>query len=290
MAMFKQISYFIFGQFLIALNSYAELGFVDLPVSGESAYVACNGSGDYGRKPAELPSPDNQNRCAVISEDLMKSPLNSPLSGFRLIGVQVGDVEINKDKSGPDAAVARLSEAIWRNAENTECVLATQLEMRDAALANGEYFEVNDIAHAGFAKRDIAIGYFHKAHSNDEGGGTEVLFRAGRAFTSARTETNGRSLPSSKNAPPVDISFSSNGAAAISENWVIFTTDVSFKDMDEVTRRHSSIFYIKYSCDSRDPISTAGAIRLRSMGKNVQEQFELSIPGLIPADGNVELF
>lgn len=288
--MFKQISYFIFGQLLIASSAYAELGFVDLPLSGESAYVACNGSGNYGRKPAVLPSPTDQNRCAVISDDLLKSPLSSPLSGFRLIGVQVGDVEMDKFKSGSDAAVARLSEAIWRNSENTECVLATQLEMRDAPLANGEYFEVNDIAHAGFAKKNVAIGYFHKAHSREEGGSTEVLFRAGRAFTSARTETNGEHLPSLKNAPPVNTPFSSNGAVAFSQNWIDFTTDVSFKDVDGVTRKHSSIFYIKYACDSRDPVSVSGAIRLRSMGANAQEQFELSIPGLIPADGSVDLF
>lgn len=207
-----------------------------------------------------------------------------------LKGVQVRDVEMPKKFSGADNIVARLSEAIWRNQENTECILATHIEMLDAPLFNGQYFEINDIAHAGFSKRKIAIAYFYKPHSLEVGGNTEVLFRAGRTFTSVSTEVDHKDLPSLTNIAAANIAFSFNNTAKNSENWVDFTTDLSFKDVDETTRAISSILYIKYDCDARDPISKSDAIRLRSVGKNKYESFELSIPGLIPIDGEVELF
>ncbi len=251
-----------------------------------SAYVLCNGTGDFGRSTAVLPDAATNNACAVMNERLVKSPLNSPIDEFKLVGVQVGDVEMRADISGKNTVVARVSEAIWRNEEKTECILATQLEMDDAPLADGDYFEINDIARAGFANKKVAIAYFHKPHSGETGGNTEVLFRAGRTFTSVPTEKQ-QSLPSlvnDNNKPPI----STQNSAGFHSNWVDFTTDISFKDNDGVTRAISSIFYIKYDCDARDPISVPNAIRLRSTGQN--KTYELPISGLIPADGSVELF
>lgn len=284
--------YLIFLLMTLSTLGHTATSFVDLPNSPDntSAYISCNDSGDYGRSTAMLPEPGKHNNCALSKEIFQLNTLASPIEGFRLIGVQAGDVEMTGEKAGVDNRVARLSEAIWRNQENTECILATHLEMLDAPLSNGQYFEINDIARAGFAKRKVAVAYYYKPHSTESGGNTEVLFRAGRTFTSVATSLNLTSLPSIANAPSEKESFSFNNAAKFSENWIDFTTDVSFKDSDKTTRAITSIFYAKYDCDGNDPITKPDVIRLRTTGKNAQESFELSIPGLIPVDAEVELF
>lgn len=291
--MYKKLCVSIFLEFLISVPVIGAQGFVELPdisIRGiDSAYVSCNTTGEYGLSSAALPSEAANNTCAVISEELIKSPLNSPVDGFKLVGVQVGDIEMPAEMSGKDSVVARLSEAIWRNQEKTQCILATQLEMHDAPMANGDYFEINDIAHAGFANKKIAVAYFHKPHSGEEGGNTEVLFRAGRTFTSVPTVKQ-KTLPSLVNELAQPPAISTSNAAGLHSNWVDFTTDISFKDRDGVTRAISSIFYIKYACDARDPVSVPGAIRLRSTGQTGSKSFELPVSGLIPADANVMLF
>jgi len=292
--MCKYLHCLILLPLLISKHAFSMPGFVELSEMGaaqqESAYVLCNGSGGYGRSAAFLPDSVTNNTCAVISEQLAKSPLNSPVDEFKLVGVQVGDVEVPVDVSGQNSVVARLSEAIWRNQDKTECILATQLEMHDAPLANGGYFEINDIARAGFTNKKVAVAYFHKPHSNEKGGNTEVLFRAGRTFTSVPTTEKQKSLPSLVNDHSEPPAIAISNSAGFHSNWVDFTTDISFKDNDGVTRAISSIFYIKYTCDARDPISVPGAVRLRSTGQNGGKPFELPISGLIPADGIVELF
>ncbi|PKO25960.1 MAG: hypothetical protein CVU35_01570 [Betaproteobacteria bacterium HGW-Betaproteobacteria-8] len=269
---------------------FAKTGFVDLPHTGDvpSAYVLCNPTGEYGL--ANSSPPDNGNdTCSITSPELIKSALNAPLEGFNLVGVMVSDVAMPAPYAGQANAVAVLSEAIWRNKENTQCVLATHLHMKDAPLANGEYWEVTDIARGGFAGKDVAIAYFHKPHSEEIGGNTEVLFRAGRSFTSVPTVA-GTPLPTTKNAPSANTAISNENAAALSENWVNFTTDVSFKDTDVSTRAISSIFYIRYNCDARDPINKPSAIHLRTTMQNGQKPLELAVPGLIPVDAVLEQF
>ena len=290
--MLKHFSCFLLLELFINAEALSKPGFVALPMtasSGGSAYLACNNSGDYGRHVASVPDATTNNTCAILSDALVKSALSSPIEGFKLVGVQVSDVEMSPELSGSNSVVARLSEAIWRNTDKTECVLATQLEMQDAPLANGGYFEVNDIAHAGFAHKKVEVAYFYKPHSSETGGNTEVLFRAGRTFTSVATTPGQQALPelAASGATPATVQDST---AAIHSNWVDFTTDISFKDMDGVTRAISSIFYIKYPCDERDPVSVPNAIRLRSTGQSGQLPFELAVPGLIPADSRVELF
>lgn len=266
----------------------AESGFVALPHAKDapSAYVLCNSTGEYGLGSSSPPDSGNDT-CSITSAELIKNPLNAPLKGYKLVGVMVSDVAMPSPYAGPDNAVGILSEAIWRNANNTHCILATHLQMKDAPLANGEYWEVTDIARAGFAGKDVAIAYFHKPHSQDEGSNTEVLFRAGRTFTSVATGGD-TSLPTISNAPAANTAISHENAAALSDNWVNFTTDVSFRDTDASTRANSSIFYIHYGCDGRDPTSKPNAIHLRTTNKNGQKPLELSVPGLVPADAVVE--
>lgn len=287
----KYLPYLILLPVFVSKHAFCASGFIELSEAGvareNSAYVICNGTGDFGRSTATLPDATTNNACAVMNEKLAKSPLNSPIDEFKLVGVQVGDVEMPAERSGKNPVVARVSEAIWRNGDKTECILATQLEMHDAPLANGNYFEINDIARGGFAKKKVEIAYFHKPHSNEIGGNTEVLFRAGRTFTSVPTEKQ-QPLPLLINENGEPPAIANNNSAGFHPNWVDFTTDISFKDDDGITRGISSIFYIKYDCDARDPVSVPNAIRLRSTGQN--KAYELPISGLIPADGSVELF
>ncbi|KQT42221.1 hypothetical protein ASG44_05505 [Methylophilus sp. Leaf459] len=270
----------------------AEKGFVALPNAAnvQSAYILCNPTGDYGLSASTVPNEDSRNTCAVSSEDLLKSPTYAPIDGFRLVGIMVSDVEIPKPEGGDRPDVAVLTDAIWRNKENTECILGAHLQMKDAPLANGKYLEVNDIARAGFAGKKISVAYFHKQPHADIGGNAEVLFRAGRTFTSVKTTPLNTQLPSVKDAPAANTAISERNTASFSENWVDFTTDVSFKDADGVTREHSSIFYTKYPCDAQDPVPKSGAIRLRTTGQSGLEPKEISVSGLVPVEGTVDKF
>jgi hypothetical protein len=270
----------------------AQTGFVALPSAptAHSAYISCNPTGDYGLSDSKKPNEADHDTCAVSSEELLKSPTYAPIDGFRLVGVMVSDVEIPKPEGGSRPDVAVLTDAIWRNKENTECILGTHLQMKDAPLANGKYLEVNDIARAGFAGKEISVAYFHKQPHAEIGGSAEVLFRAGRTFTSVKTTPSNKQLPSIKDAPAVNTAISDKNAASFSENWVDFTTDVSFKDTDGVTREHSSIFYTKYPCDAQDPVPKSGAIRLRTTGQSGLEPKEISVSGLVPIEGAVDKF
>lgn len=290
----KLINYALAGfvHAVMSIDAIAQMGFVTLPnaENTESAYIVCNSAGDYGLSASESPIEVNHNACAVSSEDLLKSPTYAPVDGFRLVGVMVSDVEMPKPEAGERPDVAVLTDAIWRNKENTECILGAHLQMKDVPLANGKYWEVNDIARAGFAGKEVSVAYFHKQPHPDIGGNAEVLFRAGRTFTSVKTTPLNTHLPSTKNAPAANIAISEKNTAAFSDNWVDFTTDVSFKDIDGVTREHSSIFYTKYPCDAQDPVPKAGAIRLRTTGQNGQEIKEIAVSGLVPVEGLVDKF
>lgn len=274
----------------VCTSAYAQWGFVDLPMAKQhpaSAYVLCNPSGDYGRLAANVPEDDSNNACAVTGEELSKSPINAPVAGFKLKGMLVRDVELPSAQAGTNTAVAAvLTDAIWRNQENTECILGTHLHMKDAPMADGRYWEINDIARGGFAGKAVSIAYFYKPHSAEAGGNTEVLFRAGRTFTSVATSANQTMLPNTVNAPPASQPFSQNNAAAVSDNWVDFTTDLSFQDADGTTRAISSILYLRYACDAQDPVEKQDAIHLRTTGQGGQTM-EIAVPGLVPVDANV---
>lgn len=266
-------------------------GFVALPKHGftKSAYMVCNPTGDYGQSIATPPSQASAT-CFVSNPELHRSEMFAPLDGFRMVGMLVADVPMPAPyASTENNAVATLSDTFWRNKSNTECILGTHLKMENVPLADGSFWEVNDIARAGFAGKEIEVAYFYKPHNQDEGGNTEMLFRVGRTFTSVVADKTGV-LPTIKDAPLANTPISKINAAAISENWVNFTTDVSFKDMDKSTRQMTSMFYIKYPCDGRDVVEKEGAIRLRTTGQNGQPLMEVIVPGLVPVDAEVDRF
>lgn len=288
------IKYNLVGVFCAvwSVNVIAQAGFVALPKAGnlKSAYVLCNPTGTYGLSVASAPNEEANNACAVRNPELLASPTNAPLDGFRFVGMLVSDVEMPKPDVGQHPDVAVLTDAIWRNKQNTECILGTHLQMKDSPLANGQYWEVNDIARAGFAGKDVSIAYYHKLPSAEIGGGSEVLFRAGRTFTSVKTLSDYKVLPTIQGAPAANLPINEKNKATVSDNWVDFTTDLSFRDIDNVTRRNSSIFYIKYVCDAQDPVSKVNAIRFRTTGQSGQKPMEISAPGLVPVDAEVDKF
>lgn len=286
--MHKLIKICIFIDAFIVNVAFAQSGFVKLPnhADVQSAYVACNLTGEFGISISNPPTEYENNTCAMIMEDLDKSPLNPPISGFKLIGMLVRDVIMPAPYAGKYNAVAVMSEAFWRNKENNECIIGTQLEMKESPLFNGNYWEINDISRAGFSGKNVDISYFYKPHSDDLGGNTEVLYRAGRTYTSIISSARSLELPSTQNSPDKTQPFSKINAAAYSDNWVTFSTDISYKDTDQSTRALSSIFYIKYNCDYRDPIQKNNAIKLRSLGQDGSEVIEISVPGLVPIDGD----
>lgn len=266
-------------------------GFVVLPKQGfsDTAYMVCNPTGDYGRGIATAPD-HRSSYCFISAPELYKSEMFAPLEGFKMVGMLVADVAMpapyaNKENN----AVATLSDTFWRNEAKTECILGTHLKMENVPLADGGFWEVNDIARAGFAGKEIEVAYFYKPHTQEVGGNTEMLFRVGRTHTSVAADKTGV-LPTTKNAPPRGVPISKINAAAVSENWVNFTTDVSFKDIDGSTRQMTSMFYIKYPCDERDVVEKEGAMRLRTTGQNGQPILEVVVPGLIPVDAEVDRF
>lgn len=286
----KYTTYITLG-FFTSMPLMALEGFVKLPKEAleASAYVQCNPSGNYGNGISEKPDKNINNTCSITTAALLTSQMNAPLEGFNLIGIAISDVPMPAPYAGTSEAVATVSDTIWRNIENTQCILGTHIKMLDAPLADGSYFEINDIARAGFKNKDVEIAYFYKPQKEIEGGNVEMLFRAGRTYTSVKFTEN-QQLPVLKNTPPANKGLSDKNTAALSENWVDFTTDINFKDPDGSTRQMTSMLYIKFNCDARNPVEKVGGIRLRMTGQNGQTPLEVNIPGMVPADGEVEIF
>lgn len=266
-------------------------GFVALPKQGfsDTAYMVCNPTGDYGRGIATVPD-QATSACFISTLQLNQSENFAPVDGFKMVGMLVADVPMPAPYANEkNNAVATLTDTFWRNESKTECILGTHLKMENVPLADGSFWEVNDIARGGFAGKEIEVAYFYKPHSQEVGGNTEMLFRVGRTHTSVAADKTGL-LPTTKNAPPANTPISKRNAAAVSENWVNFTTDVSFKDVDGSTRQMTSMFYIKYPCDARDVVEKEGAIRLRTTGQSGQPILEVIVPGLVPVDADVNRF
>ena len=282
---FKFVMLFLIMQ----VSANAAEGFVDLPATGfaNSAYVLCNNTGDFGLKDSAAPDIGNNkstanNTCAVSSEKLLTSPMNGPLEGFDMAGMISRGVAIPEPYANSGEEFATLTDTIWRNKATKECIYGTHILMKDAKLTNGQTWEINDIARAGFAGKPVAIAYFFKPEPHKEYGLPEALFRAGRTFTSVRHAKGDADLPSLKDAPAKDKVMTDIQAAAVSDNWVDFTTDINVNDPDGVTRKMTAMFYIKTSCEAIEPAELEGAIRLRTTGQNGQTPLEISVPGLAP--------
>lgn len=273
-------------------NAASSMGFVELPVVGfaGSAYTRCNETGEYGLQASKAPTELENNRCAVTSPKLLESPMNAPLEGFNMVGMISRGVPIPAPYAA-DAGeeFATLTDTIWRNKDTKECIFGTHILMKEPKLANGQQWEINDIARGGFAGRPVAVAYFFKPEPIKEYGLPEVLFRVGRTFTSVHLGKGTIDLPTIKDEPAHKVAISSNQAAAISENWVNFTTDINYADPDGITRKMTPMLYIKTTCEAEQPVEKEGAIRLRTTGQNGQKLLEIDVPGLVPVGASVEV-
>lgn len=278
--------YWMVATLVYAGSTMAAEGFVALPKHGfeKSAYIICNPTGNFGAGKSELPNNDSNNACSVTTSKLIESPMNAPIEGFSMKGMLVRGV------AGPSGgSLATVTDTIWRNKENTECILGTHVEMSDVPLSEDRYFEVNDIVRGGFMGKDLEVAYFFRPPLNADEENIEALFRVGRTFSSVRPDIKNQ-LPTLANTLPKQTAFNSDNAAPVSENWVDFTTDISYKDLDGITRKMTPMLYLKYKCDARDPVEKEGAVRLRTTGQGGNDALEFSISGLVPIEGTVEQY
>lgn len=257
---------------LLPITSQAD-GFVTLPNAGftDSAYTLCNTS---GLKPSEALQ-DNNSQCAVTSPLLLESPMNPPLEGFRMVGMISRGINVPAPAGMPGEEYATLTDTIWHHTDTNECIFGTHILMKDVKLANGEYWEINDIVRGGFSDKPVAIAYFMKPQPSESFGMAEALFRAGRSLTSLPYIKDTSNLPTLKAAPAND-------------NWVNFTTNISFNNSEKLARKMTAMLYIKTTCDQVQPEEKENAIRLRITSKVGQAPFEVSVPGLVPAGAKVE--
>ena len=268
----------------IAFAAPVNKGFVSLPREGfaNSAYTLCNPTGTFGLSASSAPNTDANNTCAVTNDKLLESPMNTPLEGFTMVGMISRGIAMPAPYAGEADEVATLTDTIWRNKDKTECIYGTHLLMKPNPLADGQMWEVNDIARGGFAGRPVEVAYFLKPEPHAEFGLPEAVFRVGRTFTSVKHSKGDQTLPSLKNAPANTIAITEIQAAKVHDNWVNFTTDVNAKDPDGTTRMMSSMLYIKTTCSDYAPVEVENAIRLRTTGQNGQHKLEISVPGLAP--------
>jgi hypothetical protein len=273
-------------------DAASNMGFVELPAGGfaNSAYLRCNETGQYGLQESKGPTELENNHCAVTTAKLLESPMNGPLEGFNMVGMISRGVGIPEPHANGGEEFATLTDTIWRNKDTKECIFGTHILMKESKLANGQQWEINDIVRGGFAGRPVAIAYFFKSETNKDYGLPEVLFRVGRTFTSVPHGKSDIDLPTIKDAPAANKAISSNQAAAVSENWVNFTTDINYADPDGITRKMTPMLYIKTTCEAEQPVEKEGAIRLRTTGQNGQTLLEIDVPGLVPAGAEVNQY
>jgi len=262
-------------------------GFVNLPQDGtaESAYIRCNSTGDFGSGVSAQPMVDANNNCAVF----LRNAMRAPISGYELKAMKMRIVTMPAPNAGADDNVGNVTDMVWRNADDTDCIYGTFIHMNDTLLANGKSWEVNDVARGGFAGKSVDVAYLFAFHPKGVRS-TEAVFRIGRTFTSVRHVLGDADLPSKSGKVSASTAISSEQTAMASSNWVDFTTDLNWHDPDGSSFPDSSFMYIKTACTADAPIEVEGAIRLRTTGQNGQEPFELSVQGFAPIGTNLNLY
>ncbi len=275
--------------------------------AGTTAYVLCNTTGNFGILPTTYPT-SSADACAVVPA----SETTSPEAGFSLITAANRPIVVNNTYTGNVAkTVGNVQEYVWRNTAATECIYGAKAVMLSTAgadylpAAGAQNFEINDIARGGFSGRPVAVAYAVFGTT------AEVLFRAGLTYTSAQhrggvaqyaelpltTPSPGTPIPSIVGVdalPLTSIPTAAQQAAPLNDNWVNFTTDVNVNDDDGSSKAHSSLVYVKTTCNSSAPTAVAGAIRVRQSfqelsgdGVSANRFIEVSVTGFVPPGGTV---
>lgn len=268
-------------------------GFVNLPTAGlntsggttspTTPYARCNDTGDFGSGTSTPPTAGAHNVCAVFPSSPSVAP--APYNTFSLIASNTQNVTMPAPYAGANPIVASMKDYVFRNAAKTECLYAVRVHMNNAPLANGENWELNDIARAGFASKGTVQAAYYYTSVTDES-----VFRVGRAHTAVRHMVGEADLPLFAGAPAANTPITSTQKAALSANWVDFTTDVNALDPDGSTFPDTSMQYVHTTCTSAAPVLSANAIRLRSTGQEGQQQIEVKVQGYAPPGSTIELY
>jgi len=271
---------------MLPISTYA--AFIDIPEHGfkDSAYIACEVSGEFGAKVSSTPISEHE-ACHIVARG--RKADESPIKGFEFRELALREVFLPEQYGDSTQQAAQVYDYYFSNQGNTECIYATLIHLNDVKLKNGENWEINDITRGGFAGRPVSVAYFFSFHPRGIRS-TENVFRIGRTHTSVRRMAGEADLPSNKNAPPANQAISTTQSANPSSNWVDFTTDLNANDPDGISYVDSSIMYIKTTCEGQNPAEYPDAIRLRTTGQNGQSVMEIRLPGFAPPGAVIEQY
>lgn len=291
----------VLGSVAYSAYALAAPGFTALPTTtpfahptvagATTAYVRCNDTGNFGSGASvKNPTTSPSNECFLTPNP--SSDLASPLSGYALVTSASRPVTLNNVYSGnTNISIGTVLDVVWRKPAATAPVTATPMCIYgtkftatatdyNTTAAGNQYFEANGVARGGFidtatsTPRDVQIAYARLTATS------EVVFRAGRSFTSVQHRVGDQDIPQTGlgiSPPPsingLDAWPGSAGAtqqkADLDNNWVEFTTDINARDDDGSTTASSGMFYVLTSCTTAAPVAVANAIRLR---QTFQEQ------------------
>lgn len=301
----------VIGALSVISSQALATGFVPLPATGvsvgggTSAYILCNTTGNFGSGTPVKPTTSANNTCAVFPA----SETASPETGFTLVTSASRPVVVNNTYTGgANKTIGNVTEYVWRNAAETECIYGAKIVNigTDYHSASGnQYFEVNDFARAGFSGLSISVAYATNFTTV-----AEPVYRIGRTFTAVQHRGSGSTPGTGYLAQPLTSPgstasitgvnvwptpsgqpTSAQQTASLNDNWVDFTTDVNFLDDDGSTSAASGLFYVKAACNSDDPEDHEynNAIRIRQTfqelsgdGVTANSFIDVPVRGFVP--------
>jgi hypothetical protein len=285
-------------------------GLVAIPATGfaTSAYTTCHVRNNFGSSGNQQPTTTVDNVCATFPTN----EATSPVAGYTLVATASRPVTMNNIyTNNTNVVVGTVLDNVWRNAAKTSCIYGARLTSANIdyrpLVAGTQWFEVNDIARAGFsASGSVNAGYFIQA------AGASPIYRIGRTFTAvqhrakaydtaankALVGTNYVALPglggsvasiNGENTPIAAATLASTSAAnqtaTVNSNWVDFTVDAVFQDDDGSPAPVSAMTYVEAACDATAPVAVANAIRLRQTAQENANFIEVSVSGFTPPGG-----
>lgn len=287
------------------LPTAAATGFVALPLQGfnledgsRSAYTLCNDTGKYSAKysakysekssaklsTTSIPVPasaDAANTCAIF----VGSELQAPLPGYELLAHAMRQAIMNNAHTGfQDKKIATVSELVWRNDEQGQCLFGSRVITLSSADADydsqtpgKQYFRISDVAHGGFG-HDAADGKLLEVAYAQHASKARPVYRVGRSFSAVSYQA-GNSLRLPPLATQATPAINTEQLAALDSDWVNFTTEIGLP-------KHpvSPMLYIKTACAAGKPQTLPDLIRLRQADR--PPLIELSLPGFAPPEAS----
>ncbi len=292
-------------------------GLVALPATGfavtggTTPYTICNTVGNFGSSDTDAdstPTSTVNNACAVNPG----ASGTSPVSGYSLANSQSKELDYGA------ISIGTLKTYLWHNTTTNMCIIGARVSTLNSNAISGTLtFEINGIALAGYAAHNgsssVNAGYYQTSSAGDN-----VVYRIGRTHTSvqhradlsndaidapgyvdlpltspapaASTSINGSATPDTS---PLAVPTATQQGAALSPNWVEFTTDANFADADGSSSTGTPEVYVEASCPSATYTSApvAGAVMIRQTGQEVGTFIEIPASGFVPGtDSNVTLY